>query len=75
MVQHLLRSFKLAMFFLEERRAYLKKTALADFKAYALEMITVLRSNRDLMLPELLPHYMSADNIFDFAVQTSALLH
>ncbi|MDB2473795.1 restriction endonuclease subunit S [Schleiferiaceae bacterium] len=54
------------------RRAYLKKTALADFKGICSGDITVLRSNRDLMLPELLPHYMSADNIFDFAVQTSA---
>ncbi len=54
------------------RRAYLKKAAQADFKGLCSGDITVLRANEKLILPDLLPYYLSADPVFDFAVSNSA---
>jgi len=54
------------------RRAYLKKAARADFKGLCSGDITVLRANKKLILPELLPYYLSADPLFEFAVVNSA---
>lgn len=54
------------------RRAYLKKAARADFKGLCSGDITVLRANKKLILPELLPYYLSADTVFEFAVVNSA---
>lgn len=54
------------------RRAYLKKAAQADFKGLCSGDITVLRANEKMILPALLPYYLSADPVFDFAVSNSA---
>ncbi|MCO6461113.1 MAG: restriction endonuclease subunit S [Saprospiraceae bacterium] len=54
------------------RRAYLKKAAKADFKGLCSGDITVLKANPKNILPELLPYYMSADPVFEFAVSNSA---
>ena len=54
------------------RRAYLKKAARADFEGLCSGDITVLRANLALILPDLLPYYLSADAVFDFAVSNSA---
>lgn len=54
------------------RRAYLKKAAKADFKGLCSGDITVLKANPKNIKPELLPYYMSADPVFDFAVSNSA---
>lgn len=54
------------------RRAYLKKAARADFKGLCSGDITVLRANKKLVLPELLPYCLSADPVFEFAVVNSA---
>ncbi|MBN2728775.1 MAG: restriction endonuclease subunit S [Bacteroidales bacterium] len=54
------------------RRAYLKKAAKADFKGLCSGDITVLKANSKNILPELLPYYMSADPVFEFAVSNSA---
>jgi type I restriction enzyme, S subunit len=54
------------------RRAYLKKAARADFEGLCSGDITVLRANPALILPDLLPYYLSADAVFDFAVSNSA---
>lgn len=54
------------------RRAYLKKAAQADFKGLCSGDITVLRANEKMILPDLLPYYLSADPVFDFAVSNSA---
>ena len=54
------------------RRVYLKKTAQADFKGLCSGDITVLRANEKMILPDLLPYYLSADPVFEFAVSISA---
>lgn len=54
------------------RRAYLKKAAKADFKGLCSGDITVLKANPKNIKPELLPYYMSADPVFEFAVSNSA---
>lgn len=54
------------------RRAYLKKAAKADFKGLCSGDITVLKANPKNIKPELLPYYMSADSVFEFAVSNSA---
>jgi type I restriction enzyme, S subunit len=54
------------------RRAYLKKAACADFYGLCSGDITVLRATPELMLPELLPYYLSADPVFEYAVGNSA---
>jgi len=54
------------------RRAYLKKAAKADFKGLCSGDITVLKANPKIIRPELLPYYMSADPVFEFAVSNSA---
>ncbi len=54
------------------RRAYLKKAALADFEGLCSGDIIVLRAIPQQILPNLLPYYVSADAVFDFAVSQSA---
>ena len=54
------------------RRAYLKKAAKADFKGLCSGDITVLKANPKNIKPKLLPYYMSADPVFEFAVSNSA---
>ena len=54
------------------RRAYLKKAAKADFKGLCSGDITVLKANPKNIKLELLPYYMSADPVFEFAVSNSA---
>lgn len=54
------------------RRAYLKKAAHADFSGICSGDITVLRANSKLILPDLLPYYLSADPVFEYAVSNSA---
>jgi type I restriction enzyme S subunit len=54
------------------RRVYLKKTAQADFKGLCSGDITVLRANEKMIIPDLLPYYLSADPVFEFAVSISA---
>ncbi len=54
------------------RRAYLKKATKADFKGLCSGDITVLKANPKNIKPELLPYYMSADPVFEFAVSNSA---
>ena len=54
------------------RRAYLKKAAQAPFDGICSGDITVIRAQKDLLLPELLPFIIQNDNLFDFAVGKSA---
>ncbi len=55
-----------------KRRAYLKKVAVADFDGICSSDILVLRANERIMLPELLPIYISAEAFIQHAVNTSA---
>lgn len=64
--------FKVGDVLFGRRRAYLKKAAQADFKGLCSGDITVLRANEKMILPDLLPYYLSADPVFDFAVSNSA---
>ena len=64
--------FKIGDVLFGRRRAYLKKAAHADFKGICSGDITVLRANSKLILADLLPYYLSADPVFEFAVSNSA---
>jgi type I restriction enzyme S subunit len=55
-----------------KRRAYLKKVAIADFNGLCSADILVLRAKERLVLPKLLPFYVSADVFMLRAVSTSA---
>jgi type I restriction enzyme, S subunit len=55
-----------------KRRAYLKKVAVADFDGICSGDILVFRANEKLMLPELLPFYVSSDVFINHAINTSA---
>lgn len=54
------------------RRAYLKKAAKADFDGICSGDITVMRTNEELLLPDLLPFIVNNDKFFDYAIQHSA---
>ena len=64
--------FKIGDVLFGRRRAYLKKAAHADFTGICSGDITVLRANSKLILADLLPYYLSADPVFEFAVSNSA---
>ena len=64
--------FKIGDVLFGRRRAYLKKAAHADFSGICSGDITVLRANSKLILPDLLPYYLSADPVFEYAVSNSA---
>lgn len=66
------KTFKIGDVLFGRRRAYLKKAAHADFNGLCSGDITVLRANPKLILADLLPYYLSADPVFDFAVSNSA---
>lgn len=66
------KTFKRGDVLFGRRRAYLKKAARADFEGLCSGDITVLRANSTLILPDLLPYYLSADAVFEFAVSNSA---
>lgn len=55
-----------------KRRAYLKKVALADFDGICSGDILVIRAKEKLMLPALLPYYISSEAFIQHAVSTSA---
>jgi len=55
-----------------KRRAYLKKVAVADFDGICSSDILVLRANKNYILPELLPFYLSSENFIQHAINTSA---
>lgn len=55
-----------------KRRAYLKKVAVADFDGICSGDILVLRAKEKVMLPDLLPFYVSAEKFIQHAVSTSA---
>lgn len=54
------------------RRAYLKKAAQANFEGVCSGDITVMRANKELLLPELLPFIVNNDKFFDYAITHSA---
>lgn len=64
--------FKIGDVLFGRRRAYLKKAAHADFNGLCSGDITVLRANTKLILADLLPYYLSADPVFEYAVSNSA---
>jgi type I restriction enzyme S subunit len=66
------KTFKVGDVLFGRRRAYLKKAAHADFAGLCSGDITVLRANSKLILPDLLPYYLSADPVFEYAVSNSA---
>lgn len=66
------KTFKKGDVLFGRRRAYLKKAARADFEGLCSGDITVLRANPTVILPDLLPYYLSADAVFEFAVSNSA---
>jgi type I restriction enzyme, S subunit len=66
------KTFKIGDVLFGRRRAYLKKAACADFNGICSGDITVLRANTGYILAELLPYYLSADSVFEYAVSNSA---
>jgi type I restriction enzyme S subunit len=64
--------FKIGDVLFGRRRAYLKKAAHADFSGLCSGDITVLQANSKLILGDLLPYYLSADPVFEYAVSNSA---
>jgi type I restriction enzyme, S subunit len=64
--------FKIGDVLFGRRRAYLKKAAHADFAGLCSGDITVLRADPKLILSDLLPYYLSADPVFEYAVSNSA---
>lgn len=55
-----------------KRRAYLKKAAIADFDGICSGDILVIRAKEKMILPGLLPFYISSDAFIQHAVSTSA---
>lgn len=55
-----------------KRRSYLKKVAVADFDGICSGDILVFRAKNDIILPELLPYYVSSKAFINHAVKTSA---
>jgi type I restriction enzyme, S subunit len=55
-----------------KRRAYQKKSALADFDGICSGDILVLEANDQVIDKNLFPFLISSDRFFDYAVQTSA---
>lgn len=55
-----------------KRRSYLKKVAIADFDGICSGDILVFRANEKLLLPGLLPFYVSSDRFINHAIDTSA---
>jgi len=55
-----------------KRRAYLKKTAVADFDGICSGDILVIKAKAKKMLQGLLPFYISSDAFINHAVSTSA---
>lgn len=54
------------------RRSYLKKAAQAGFDGICSGDITVMRANKEFLLPELLPFIVNNDKFFDYAITHSA---
>lgn len=54
------------------RRAYLKKAAIAPFDGVCSGDITVIKSKKSPLIPELLPFVIQNDALFDYAVKNSA---
>ncbi len=54
------------------RRAYLKKAAQAEFDGICSGDITVFRTKKEKLLPELLPFVVHNDKFFDYAIKHSA---
>lgn len=55
-----------------KRRAYLKKIAIADFDGICSGDILVFRNKERVLIPELLPIYVSSNSFIDYAISTSA---
>jgi len=55
-----------------KRRAYQRKSALAEFDGVCSGDILVFEANKEICLPELLPFITQSDKFFDYAVRTSA---
>lgn len=55
-----------------KRRSYLKKVAVADFDGICSGDILVFRAKKEIILPELLPFYISSEAFINHAVKTSA---
>lgn len=66
------RIFKAGQVLFGKRRAYQRKSALADFDGVCSGDILVFEANEDNVIPELLPFIVQSDKLFDYAIKTSA---
>ena len=55
-----------------KRRAYQKKTAIAEFDGVCSGDILVFEANEEYLISDLLPFITQSDKFFDYAVKTSA---
>lgn len=66
------RVFRKGQVLFGKRRAYQRKTALAEFEGVCSGDILVFEAIEDKVLPELLPFIVQSDRFFNYAIKTSA---
>jgi type I restriction enzyme S subunit len=66
------KTFRKGQMLFGRRRAYLKKAAIAPFDGICSGDITVIESDPNRLLPELLPFVIQNDTFFDYAIGKSA---
>ena len=66
------RVFRKGQVLFGKRRAYQKKTAMAEFDGICSGDILVCEAIKDVVVPELLPFIVQSDRFFEYAIKTSA---
>lgn len=64
--------FKTGNVLFGKRRAYLRKIAVANFDGICSGDILVFRNKKNILIPELLPIYVSSASFINYAISTSA---